>query len=51
MYKQIQSIPVICYSLFLLAGDNHGLQLAIRDVYEAEVMFLSTIILNTNSPS
>jgi hypothetical protein len=37
MYKRIQSIQVICHSLFLLDGDTHGLQLAIRDVYEAGV--------------
>jgi len=37
MYKRIQSIQVIHCSLFLLADDTHGLQLAIRDVYEAEV--------------
>ena len=37
MYKQIQSIPVICYFLFLLVGHTHGLQLATEDVYEAKV--------------
>jgi hypothetical protein len=37
MYKQIQSILVICYFLFLLASDTHGLQLVIEDVYEAKV--------------
>jgi hypothetical protein len=37
MYKYIQSILVICYYLILLVGDNHDLQLATRDVYEAGV--------------
>jgi hypothetical protein len=37
MYKQIQSIRVIYCSLFLLADDTQGLQLATWDVYEAEV--------------
>jgi hypothetical protein len=37
MHKKIQSIRVICYSLFLLADDTHGLQLVIEDVYETEV--------------
>jgi hypothetical protein len=37
MYRQIQSIRVICCSLFLLAGDTHGLQLATKDVYETGV--------------
>jgi hypothetical protein len=34
MYKQIQSIKVICRFLFLLVGYTHGLQLATRDVYK-----------------
>ena len=37
MYKWIQSIWIICYSLFLLADDTHGLQLAFEDVYKVEV--------------
>jgi len=37
MYKQIQSIRVICYSLFMLDDYTYGLQLAIEDVYEAKV--------------
>jgi hypothetical protein len=37
MYKWIQSIQVICCSLFLLADDTYGLQLSTRDVYETEV--------------
>jgi hypothetical protein len=37
MYRQIQSIWIICCSLFLLADDTHGLKITIRDVYEAEV--------------
>jgi hypothetical protein len=39
MYKHIQSIWVICCLLFLLTYDTHSLQLATRDVYEAEVYF------------
>jgi len=34
---QIQSIQVIRYSILLLAGDFHGLQLVTGDMYEAEV--------------
>jgi hypothetical protein len=37
MYRKIQSIWVICYSLFLLAGNTHNLQLATRNVYKTEV--------------
>jgi hypothetical protein len=37
MYRRIQSIWVICYSLFLLAGYSNYLQLATKDVYEAGV--------------
>jgi len=37
MYRRIQSIRVICCSLFLLVGDTHSLQLAIRNVYEVRV--------------
>jgi len=37
MYIQIQSIRVICCSLFLLDGDTHGLQLAIGNVYKVGV--------------
>ena len=37
VYIRIQPIRVIWYSLFLLAGHTHNLQLATRDVYEAEV--------------
>jgi len=39
MYKRIQPIRVIYCSLFLLAGHTHGLQLSIKDMYEAEVYF------------
>jgi hypothetical protein len=37
MYRRDQSIQVICYFLFLLTGDTHGLQLATGDVYEVGV--------------
>jgi hypothetical protein len=37
MYKQIQSIQIICCSLFLLPGDTHGLPIVIGHVYEAGV--------------
>ena len=37
MYRRIQSICVIYYSLFLLANVNHGLQLATKEVYKAGV--------------
>ena len=50
IYRQIQSIRVICCFLFLLAGDIHYLQLITGDVYKAEFMFLTTFILNPNSP-
>jgi hypothetical protein len=49
MYRQIQYIRVICYTIFLLAGDTQSLQLVIGDVYEADFMFLSMIILDSNS--
>jgi hypothetical protein len=37
MYRRIQSIRVICCSLFLLASDIHDLQLVTEDVYETKV--------------
>jgi hypothetical protein len=37
MYRWIQYIRVICCSLFLLAGDTYGLQLATLEVYGARV--------------
>ena len=37
MYKQIQSIRVIYCSLFFLAGNTYGLQLATEDDYEIRV--------------
>jgi len=37
MYKYIQFIWVIYYTLFLSVSDTHGLELTIRDVYEAEI--------------
>jgi hypothetical protein len=37
MYKRIQPIQVICYSLFSLAGYTHSLELTTENVYEAEV--------------
>jgi hypothetical protein len=50
MYKRIQSIRVICFSLFLLVGYTNCLQLTTRDVYEAEVRVFITIIPGLNSP-
>jgi len=37
MYRQIQSIRIICCSLFLLANNTHGLQIVIGYVYQVEV--------------
>jgi len=37
MYRWIQFIRVISWSLFLLANDTHGLQLSTGDVYEARI--------------
>jgi hypothetical protein len=37
MYRRIQFIRIIYYSLFLLADDTHDLQLATGDVYKVEV--------------
>jgi hypothetical protein len=37
MYRRIQSIRVICFSLFLLANYTHGLQLNTENMYKAEV--------------
>jgi hypothetical protein len=37
MYRRIQSIRVICYSLFSLAGDTYSLQLATNNVYKIGV--------------
>ena len=37
MYKWIQSIQVICCTIFLLFEDAYDLQLAILDLYEDEV--------------
>jgi hypothetical protein len=51
MHRRIQSIRVICCSLFLLASYTNDLQLATKDVYEVRVhVFLSTIIPGPNSP-
>ena len=38
--KQIQSIWVICYTIFILAGDTHDLQVTTNDVYKAKVHVL-----------
>jgi hypothetical protein len=48
MYRRIQSIQVIFYSLFLLADDTHGLQLVTGMCMRSEFMFLSTIIPDPN---
>jgi hypothetical protein len=37
LYRQIQSIWVICYSLFLLASYTNSLQLTTENVYEMGV--------------
>jgi hypothetical protein len=37
MYRQIEPIRVICYSLFLFVDNTHSLQLAIEDVHKAGV--------------
>jgi len=50
MYRHIPSIRVIYCSLFLLVGDTHGLQLAIRNMYEFKVHVFSIIIPCPNSP-
>ena len=38
--KQIQSIRVICCTIFGLASDTHDLQLTTNDVYKARVHVL-----------
>jgi hypothetical protein len=37
MYRRIQSIRIICYSLFLLVNNTHGLQIVIGHVYKVGV--------------
>jgi len=37
MYRYIQSIWIICCTLFLLASDTHDIQFATRGVYGVEV--------------
>jgi hypothetical protein len=51
MYIQIQSILVICCSLFLLIDDTHIYNLPAGMYMRLEFMFLSMIIHGSNSPS
>jgi len=51
MYIQIQSILVICCSLFLLVDDTHIYNLPAGMYMRLEFMFLSMIIHGSNSPS
>jgi hypothetical protein len=51
VYRKIQSIQVIYYFLFLLAGDTDNLQLVIEDMCEARIHVLSMVIHSPNSLS